>query len=76
MTTEQKQLLKSRLKAKRWTLGALAAQSHITKSYLSAILNNRFTAHMAIRTLLAQNAAQLTEHPYTAADFAPTNGDE
>lgn len=76
MTTEQKQLLKSRLKAKRWTLGALAAQSHITQSYLSAILNNRFIAHMAIRTLLAQNATLLTEHPYTAADFAPTNGDE
>lgn len=76
MTTEQKQLLKSRLKAKRWTLGALAAQSHITQGYLSSVLNNHSTAHMAVRTLLAQNATLLTEHPYTAADFAQTNGDE
>lgn len=76
MTTEQKQLLKSRLKAKRWTLGALAAQSHITQGYLSSVLNNRSTAHLAVRTLLAMTATQLTEHPYTAADFAPTNGDE
>jgi hypothetical protein len=76
MTTEQKQLLKSRLRAQRWTLGALAEQSHITQGYLSSIIYYRATAHQVVRTMLALTATQLTEYPYTAEDFAPTNGDE
>jgi transcriptional regulator with XRE-family HTH domain len=69
MTDEHRRLLKSRLKANRWTLYHLATHSGITQGYLSRMIHNRLDASQPIKIALALHASEMTGFPYNPSDF-------